>query len=240
MELRPYYSLNENIYFYRCDRSGSLRLSMLNALLSEMAGLAYSVAGMDHDWLWEHDCAFLLSRFHIRVLRMPRSMEQVTFTTWECEETNGAAFRRDFEVADQDGSLLVIATSDWIPVSPKTRRIIRLKNHTIPRCSVDRYVDLPSCQKLRLTEGEEAGSHKVVYSDIDGNDHMFNAWYADVVLNCLPEELQDRPVREYEVNFNREARLGDEIILTRLVEGDTVTVKGSVEGKDCFVARLSY
>ena len=115
-----------------------------------------------------------------------------------------------------------------------------MKNPSIPRCSIDRYVDLPSCQKLRLSEGEDAGSHKVVYSNIDGNNHMYNAWYADLAVNCLPEELQDRPVREYEVNFNREACLGDTVALTRLVEGDTVTVKGSVEGKDCFVARLSY
>lgn len=233
------YTLKTPVYFYQCDQNKRLKLSMLTALLSETAGLHYTARGMDHDWLWERDCAFLLSRYSVAIGRMPATDEEISITTWECERTNGAAFRRDFEITALDGSRIIWATSDWIPVSPKTRKIIRMKDFSIPRRSLDRYVELPSCKRLSLREGQELGVYRTAFSDMDQNGHMFNAWYADVILDSLPASLRDKRFSGYEINYCREAKLGDELRLFFSQQDNTVLVKGMLEEKDCFVARLT-
>ena len=54
---------------------------------------------------------------------------------------------------------------------------------------------------------EKAGERRIVYSDIDYNQHMNNTNYPDMLLNFLPD-IKDKKVYSFAIHFMNEARLG--------------------------------
>ena len=104
----------------------------------------------------------------------------------------------------------------------------------------EKQASAPPCKKLRLREGEEAGIRTVRYSDLDGNGHLYNAVYSDIAVDALPDPLRRKQLRQFQINFNHEAMLDEEIHLLRAIEENTATVKGVVGDRDCFICTLEY
>ena len=86
----------------------------------------------------------------------------------------------------------------------------------------DRVIDCPDPKKLLLPhEGvEELGTRQVVWSDLDGNGHLYSANYGDIIWDYLPCDLQERTPREFYINYNHEATLGETLRLVGFRNGD--------------------
>ena len=50
------------IRFYDCDSQKRAKVSTINKLIADIAGIGYAAAGMTHQWLWDHGYVFLLSK----------------------------------------------------------------------------------------------------------------------------------------------------------------------------------
>ena len=128
----------------------------------------------------------------------------------------GAHMQRVYEMKDQTGEVRVSVKSDWILVNPATRKIMRPSAFTAkPIQTCDRVIDCPDPKKLLLPhEGvEELGTRQVVWSDLDGNGHLYSANYGDIIWDYLPRDLQERTPREFYINYNHEATLGETLRL---------------------------
>ena len=112
------------IRFYDCDSQKRAKVSTINKLIADIAGIGYAAAGMTHQWLWDHGYVFLLSKVSIRFDRMPVADETITISTWE-RGNKGASFLRDFEIFDAGEKKLIDARTEWILVNPESRQIIR-------------------------------------------------------------------------------------------------------------------
>ncbi len=228
------------IYFYDCDYKKRAKLSTINKLFSEIAGEAYAQTGMTHQYLLEKGYAFLLSKISIAFKRLPEESEIVTVATWE-RGNKGASFIRDFEMFDEEEKLICDAHSEWIVVNPQTRQIIRPSLFDGPRILLpDREASAPDCKRLKLSEGTEVEKRSIRYSDIDGNGHVYNAFYADFVVDALPPKLREKDIKFYQMNFIHELKLDDELLLTMLEEKEKVIVKGASEEKESFVCEICY
>jgi hypothetical protein len=89
---------------------------------------------------------------------------------------------------------------------------------------------------LPKEEREELGTRRIVWSDLDGNGHLFSGNYGDIVWDALPADLQERVPVEFYVNYNREATLGDELRLEGLREENTYRMEGIGPNGACFTA----
>lgn len=228
------------IRFCDCDPYKRAKLSTINKLMADIAGVAFASRGMNHQYLWDHGFVFLLSKVSLSIERMPIADERVRLLTWE-REVQRAVYLRDFEIRTMDHTLLCSATSSWILVNPHTRQILRPSEFTgVLYPMPDRLAAAEPCKKLRLTDGIDAGTRLVRYSDLDGNGHVYNAVYSDIAVDVLPEELRKKQLQTFQINFNHEAKLQDEIQLLLAVEGSAATVKGFVDGQDCFICTLKY
>ncbi len=131
--------------------------------------------------------------------------------------------QRVYEMKDQTGEVRVSVKSDWILVNPATRKIRRPSAFTAkPIQTCDRVIDCPDPKKLLLPhEGvEELGTRQVVWSDLDGNGHLYSANYGDIIWDYLPCDLQERTPREFYINYNHEATLGETLRLVGFRNGD--------------------
>lgn len=237
-----WYEKEIELRFCDCDPKKQAKPSTLCKYMADLAGIAFGARGMDHQYLLERGYVFLLSRLSVRIFRMPVADETLVAATWE-REVKRAEYLRDFEFRSKDGSLLVEATTSWILVNPLTRQILRpaeFDGELLPM--PEKVADVPPCRRLRLRDGmgEPVEARKIRYSDLDGNGHVYNAVYADIALDALPEAFYSRQLVAMQLNFCHEAVLGDSLALERQVSDDLVLVKGCVNGKDSFLCEFQY
>ena len=123
--------------------------------------------------------------------------------------------------------------------TPVTRKIMRPSAFTAkPLMTSDRPLDCPETRKIVLPKEarEDLGSRKVRWSDLDGNGHLFSGNYGDIIWDALPEDLQTRVPREFQINYSREAVLGDELKLEGFRGEEGYFVEGLGPHGPCFTA----
>lgn len=237
------YSRQEELIFAECDCRRRARVGTLLSKAAAMAGYDYDARGVPYEKLYEKGEVFLLSRIALRIHRSPMAGEVVTTTTWEAG-VKGAHMCRHYETRDKAGNVCVDYKSDWILVDPKTRRILRpssfsarkLENHA-PE------LDCPEPCKIVLPhEGlEDLGKRRVMWSDLDGNGHLYSGNYGDVIWDYLPSPYQERMPREFYLNYSKEAKLGQELALSGFRVGeDEYLMEATGPDGVCFTCRCVF
>ena len=236
------YIRQEELIFGECDRNENLRMSALLGKIASFGGYDYDARGMTREVLLEMGYAFLLSRLSVRIHQRPRYGDILTVQTWE-NGARGAHMQRVFQMKNQCGALCVSARSDWILVHPESHKIQRPRSFVhqefIP-CPVD--IDCPEPKKIALPKDglEELGTRRVVWSDLDGNGHLYSGKYGDIVWDYLPDDLQDAMPRDFYLNYSKEATFGQELKIRGFREGDTYRMEGVGPEHTCFTALCVY
>lgn len=215
------------IRFADCDRKKKARIQTILRIMADLAGVAYAARGYSHEWLWQHHSVFLITRAAIRIRRMPNADETVTAETWEVG-IKGAQYYRDFVFYDRKGNKIIDGQTAWVVVDPVSRVIQRPsafpgKFDPIP----DKTADTLPPSRLKIKgDYQEQGTRQIVYSDIDGNQHTYNAVYAGISCDFLPREILDRELTDFRINFKQEATLGETLSIQTCLEKDRATVIG--------------
>jgi medium-chain acyl-[acyl-carrier-protein] hydrolase len=207
------YSQSYFVHTYEVDfRACALPLTLLN-YLQDSAGDHAAQLGFSVLELLKRDLTWLLSRYHVRVVRYPSFGETVTVTTWPSGR-QGIFALRDFEIADAGANVIAAATSSWILWNLKTRQPARLEDNlpdrfTLEKRSVaDDFPPLPAC-----SAGGRELLFRVEMQDIDFNNHVNHPVYIQWALETLPEDfLRTHAPREIEVAYKGEALYGDEVV----------------------------
>jgi len=233
---------DNNLCFYDCDCYKRAKLSTIMKFLAEAAGADYTARGYAHQTLWERGMVFLLSRTNISIDRMPENTETVTVTTWE-HGIKAAQFIRAFELFDQQGEKIISAMTTWLLVDPSSRKILRPDAFDGKMTILaDKPIDCDIPGKLRMpNEGKPMEKRTIRFSDLDSNGHVYNAVYGDIVCDLLPLEVLKKPIRGFQINYQTEATLGEEIELSLATDPEQ---KGAyyIEGKNaaggnCFICK---
>ena len=240
------YSRQEELTFRDCGPDKKVRISTLLGKMAIFGGFDYDARGLTHDRLLDMRMVFLFSRAAIRIHRRPEDREILKISTWE-DGVRGAHMRRVYEMEDESGAVAVSAKSDWILVDPLSRRILRPSAFTARQLSpCPKEIDCPEPKKIRFPQGdaEERGVWTVPWSALDGNGHLFSGNYGDVVWDYLPPDLRERPVRDFAINYSKEATLGEPLRLLGFRETDQETERYWMEGigaeGTCFLAEILF
>lgn len=164
---------------------------------------------------------FVMTRMLIRVDDYPRWGDHLEVETWFQKEGRIAA-RRDWTVTcPSTGSRLGGATSMWVMINTKTRRIAKLPTEILER--LDPFMPDPSRYSMpgrsaseKMPEIDERravvhGPKQVVRrGDIDMNGHVNNVTYIAWALETVPDDVyRDRRLAEIEIDFKAECNYGD-------------------------------
>jgi len=192
---------------------GVLRPSALLGFLEDAAGEHASAWHLSLPDLLPRGLMWVLTRYHLRLLRSPRYGEQLQVTTWPSGR-GGRAATRDFEVRDAAGETVALATTSWA-VLDVARRRPRLIDDVVPagfvldrRAIADDFLPLPtldgSAHQLTLP---------VMHRDLDLNQHVNHAVYLEWALESIPaDSFAATVLRDTEIAFLGEAKLGDHVI----------------------------
>lgn len=217
-------------------------MSALLRYLADIAGIDYTLKGYSHEFLWEHGMVFLIAGESVRIHRMPKANESLTFATWE-RGIKGPRYFRDFAVLDEQENTIIEASSVWLLANPQTRKILRpdvFDFHMTLHPELTPDV-LPVGKLSRGKELISAEVRTVRYSDMDGNGHVYNAKYADFAYDAMPQKWVERQPVTFRINWDSEATLGDEVSLWFCEEGNTLVCAGKKpDGTLCFECEVGY
>ena len=230
------YTLPIEVASYDVGPDNRLRLSGVLRYQQEAGERHMIPAGMGWNALIERGVAFVASRWHARIVRLPEMNERVTLTTWH-REHRGARFLRCYEWRDAQGELLMSGVMQFALVSTVDHHLLRGDEFdpegALPACT--QSVGCADPARYKLPELTAVREYPVGWSDIDINTHMNNTRYADLACDALADKLAGHRIIDVQMHFAGETRLGDTITLA-IGEADAAYVQGSTPRGAAFTA----
>lgn len=232
------FTVPQRIHFYNCDHGCNLSLRAYLEWSVELGNLHLEARGMTWRDMQQARQVFLLSRLAFSRVKPVTYGQSCQFSTWEYG-VKGAQFIRNFSLADGQGQMLAQSCSSWILVDPVERKIIR-PNRCIYTMVPNPVEVQPQIERFRLDELPEVARHQVRPSQIDGNGHLSNPYYADLLSDYAPEPFQGRSIQAAQMAFDHEARSGETISLHAQVTGaNSYAMYGLLpDGGRCFEAKV--
>ena len=159
---------------------------------------------------------WLVLECKLQVFSRPQFEDIVTVKTWSRGIEKYYAYR-DFEVYSEDGKILAIATSKWILVDGKSKKVTKIQNEVANSYETELNYDVFENEKLdKLKEPKSFTStleYKLSRRDIDLYKHMHNLYYLDLAYEALPEKVYENEdeFNNIRITYKREIKYGDEI-----------------------------
>lgn len=183
--------------------------------------------------------SWVLNRMAAAIRRYPRYEEPVRVVTWSSAVRAFKGYR-DFRVYCGD-ELVASASSLWLYVNLRTRSLIRVPED-VARAFPSRpgEVFMAELEKLKLIPPGDGSlpvcRSSVRYSDVDGNGHVNNTAYLDLLQTALARNgLPTRP-EMLQVHFLKEIPSDAEAVDVRLeVRGPATAF--SMTGPDALFAQ---
>ncbi len=234
------YSFSERIRYSELDENRNLSLVSIINFMQDCCIYEAEDGGVGIDWLKEHHTAWMLTSWHVKILRRPVFCEHVKITTWACGFRHFLG-QRNFTIENEEtGELLIYAFSEWAYVNTESQKPER----NIPEKEFEVYgIAEPldkEFEKGRITVPDMMEARPpitVTELQLDTNHHVNNAQYVALACSVLKEGTAH--FTDFRCEVRAQSVLGD-ILFPCVGEEDGVTtvVLNDEGGKPKLTARF--
>ena len=230
------YQCSKNFYvgYSDVDSQDKCRISRILDLCQNVAtihsdGLGYRTKGM-----MDRGLAWLVTSMKVRIYKYPIADREVECRTWS-RGLKGVQARRDYEIYDTDGNLLIIADSLWALFDLKEQKLTRVTDEMLDAYKmIDRDVfNGEEISKIRDNDAVEIEKEfEIGKRDIDTNHHLNNARYFDYISEVLPDDFE---VKEFECAYKKQIKYKD---VVKVSYGDKMARIKNADGDICFLVKF--
>jgi len=229
------YEKQFEVFSFQIDPQGRIRLSALADLMQEVAwkhadSRDFGKALLEKGFVW------VLSRFDIKIKRMPSWGDQIHVKT-AGRGIDKLFALREFSITDAEGNEIAEAMSSWLLIDIRTKRPQRPGNILPPELfvSIDDSGLMPG--KINIPQNPELiDTIRVRPFDLDMNNHVNNVsyirWVEDVSLNIGFE------IKQILINYIAEVKLDEKIEMYLGKTEEAIVLVGNNQGKQVFIASL--
>lgn len=204
---------------YETDFTGKWQPAFLLACLTEIAAHHAAHLGFDYPGMLQKDMVWVLSRLKIRFVEPMEPGQKIIIKTWPKGIQQKIFFMRDFELRSPDGGLLAAASTAWLLISPRARRMLppAALSAAYPGMGVPDNQGVSamaeSLEKIGVPDGlPERMAVEARYNMLDLLGHVNSARYADWVCNCFPLEMHAaQKLAWLQINYANEVRPGEKV-----------------------------
>lgn len=219
------------------DLNDNIRVSALLDLFQSMAGKHATALGIGFEPTLARGLVWVLTKLKCDVISPMKFDETVTVVT-NPRPVGLIDYTRDFFVYGEDGSLKAKATSQWVLLDYRTRKISKPVIAFDGEFAEGSAYESKRIEKVPPLSSAPVHSHVVTRSDIDHNGHTNNIKYADICFNAA--ELPNDYFKKFIINFSVETMLGDRIDVSAEQEGNAYLFCGRKGDAVSFTARIEY
>lgn len=192
------------------DKSDRLSMAAVYNYCQEVAGNHANELGVGMAYMQANGMAWILARMSVLLDTRPASGTDIVVRTWP-RGTDRLFAMRDYELVDKAGAMLGRGRSAWLVVdaaSFRPRRPEAVAQGLPTNEGRDSLAD--GALAIKAAEGlAVAARRSVVYSDIDYNNHMNNARYAQWIQDAVdPESLAEASRMRLDINYLAEMKPG--------------------------------
>ena len=215
-----------------------LRTSTLFEFLEDVSIRHTEGLGLTREKTLDRGLLWMVTLLRAEISRMPEYDEHLTLESWP-GETMHLLFPRYYRLLDAAGEPLVSASAIWTLVDAKLRRVVFPDRYgiRIDGETTGHEIALPS--PPRCAEGGREADFVVPFSYVDLNGHMNNTRYFDLAEDLLPPAAEGAALREIEVEYGAEARLGERLHILTERDGSAWYLTGETDRR-CFRMRFQY
>ena len=223
------------------DDHYELKISTIFKYLQQVSTNHAELLGVGKKDTVDKGMFWVITRMRVVIHKMPKMLETLTVTTHP-GETMLFIFPRFYEIYNEQGELVISASSSWALLDNETHKV-KMKpfddGFSIPWKKDDRDIPLP--EKVSINgDIELVESRKVRYSDIDLNGHLNNTKYIDYIIDIHDSNFYNKhQVKEILINYEKEIKDCDEV---KLYSNNSIPeiIIGDVENTHCFLAKIIY
>ncbi|KAI5056773.1 hypothetical protein GOP47_0028591 [Adiantum capillus-veneris] len=163
-----------------------------------MSGLLGDGFGATHGMVRNH-LIWVVSKMQVEVEKYPLWGDVIELDTWVCASGKNG-MRRDWLVRDyKSGEILARATSTWVMMNGRTRRLSKIPDEVraeispwfIDRCAIK---EASSSEKINKVADDAIyinSDLKPQRKDLDMNQHVNNVKYVGWMLETVPTSIQE-------------------------------------------------
>jgi acyl-ACP thioesterase len=229
---------------FEADTKGRLRPYVLFSLLINSAWKHASTTGFGYEDLAGRNLMWVLSEFRLSIARVPLWGEEIHIETWGKRMERFYALR-DFAVSSPEGESLAAATGAWMILDRQSFRPQRLEQlmASFPWQPAKSALETNLKRIGESAAGQERRRHRVLFSDLDANNHVNAARYLQWIMDSYPRETQEqRELELAEINFLAEAKMDEEVAILFEQRGgqDVYTVRRIRDQRDACRAIIHW
>ncbi|KAJ1271222.1 hypothetical protein BS78_06G112300 [Paspalum vaginatum] len=200
-----------------------------------MSGLLGDGFGATHGMI-KNNLIWVVSRMHVQVEQYPIWGEVLDIDTW-VGSSGKNGMRRDWLIRGRNsGDVFVRATSTWVMMNKKTRRLSKMPEEVrgeIEPWFIDRHaIQEDAAEKIIKLDGNAkyvVSDLKPKRSDLDMNHHVNNVKYVKWMIETLPDHfLQQNQLSSIILEYRKECGSSDTVQSICQPDEGSVPTEGDV------------
>lgn len=233
------YEYKKKVNSFELDYAGRWRTERIFYTFMEAATWHAEEYGVGFVPLREKNAAWILSRNHMKVLKILRPCEPIAVQTWS-SAPQGVVYPRSYRILNSAGEEAVIGVGSWALVNTNTHRLMRPGSSGIAFPEGPAPI-MPLPEKMQECANPANETVIVpVYTDFDVNLHVNNVKYIEWMENQFPPEWHaGHPFKEIYVRYIREVTKGE--VRLCMVQGEqSACFYGYQASRLCFEAKFIW
>jgi acyl-ACP thioesterase len=219
---------------YHVDFERKITAPNLLLLLQEAAWKHASQHGFGYAQLQEKGLFWVLAKLKLVMHRYPQWTDTLRIETWGKAPELLTAFR-DFEGLDRQGGAFFAATSAWhiLSIAGNRPQSMEQFKNSFPIVEGRHALEEKPAKIPAAKNPQQTMPAAVLPSDIDMNLHVNNTRYVQWILDRFDFGfLQHHQLKEMEVNFLSQAKMGDRYVIATGRLSNTEFISSAVRDDD--------
>lgn len=211
---------------------GATKKATIKAMMKYLENIACShsdMVGYGINTIEETGVVWILLDWKFKIIERPKYGQNIKVRTWSRKMEKCSAYR-DFQILDENGTVLAIATTKWVLLDASTRKIQRIPEEFTAKyqSEPERNVFGEEIEKLQETENEEYSVQvKTRRTDLDINNHVNNLNYLDLAYEILPDEVYNAELKNVRITYKHQTEPGEivNVLYTKKENKNIITIK---------------
>jgi len=217
----------ENEYTVKLSEIGKDNKATNKAILSyfeDIGGIHSNKAGYGVFEIAQTHLSWILLGWRVEVIRRPKYAEKIKIRTWSKGVVKFYTYR-DFEVYDEQGNLIIRASSKWVLLDIEKGKIVRIEPDVMAKYEPEVNKAVFGIEEFDKVKEPKQYNYETQYAvrraDIDVNNHMHNLNYIELANEALPEEVYRGALfNDIKITYKKEIKFGDIVKCKYVFEED--------------------
>lgn len=183
-------------------------------ILENAAGMQSEEAGYGLNQIEQTKLSWILLSWKVKILARVKYNSEISVKTW-ARDSNKVFTYRDYEIYDEFGKLIAVASSKWALININKKSLAKLPADMEEKYKPETkrvFEDIDIAKLKEATNYTRKIECEIFRNQIDVNEHVHNLYYLDFAYEALPEEVyKNEKFNNIEIMYKKQIKYNDKI-----------------------------